>query len=116
MTLRAAGVVPPMVLNPAELASIRMPVPLPMARVPWLSVPIKLPWMRAAVASPPDSSMPAVPLPEMRLPAPAAVPPIVVLAEATRMPVPLGKGAVPCWLVPMKLPSIVTPALPPWAM
>ncbi len=48
-------------------------------------------------------------LPEMRLPWPAAGPPMRLLSDLTEMPYPLGRATVPAALVPMKLPSTTLP-------
>ncbi len=72
MTLRAAAAVPP-TRRPAPLPA-RMAVPLSIASVPVASVPNRFPAMSVSVA--PERSTPMM-LPEMTLPAPAPVPPIV---------------------------------------
>ena len=59
--------------------------------------------------------MPCALLPEMTLPAPAAVPPMVlsVAPLMTNTPkLPLPSAAVPAALVPMKLPSTTLPVVP----
>jgi hypothetical protein len=55
-------------------------------------------------------TMPSSALPEIRLPAPAAVPPMSCNGASTKMPrPPLGMAAVPAALVPIRLPSTTLP-------
>src|ERR1700733_10926469 len=83
LLLRVA--VPPIVLAVAAL-SIFTPSPvLPRLTVPWTSVPMKLPATRLLlllIATPPTV------LPEIRLPAPLLVPPIVLALELFRRNTP----------------------------
>ena len=84
MMLRAPGAVPPMVLLSAPAKRMATPSPpLPSARFSDTSVPMSLPCTRFRVALPPTMAIP-VPLPrEMRLPAPGAVPPMVLPDDST---------------------------------
>ena len=93
MMFRAAAVVPPTVLSGALESTTPSPT-LPTAWVPETSVPMKLPCTRFPDAPPfgPKMTTPNAPLPEMRLPAPAAVPPIVLLD-------PLGLVELLSWVI-----------------
>jgi hypothetical protein len=120
MRLPAPATVPPMVLAAGTepnwaVAFKLMPQPaLGIAVVPVMSVPIRFPCMRIPVTEPPVL-MPWPPgTPEIKFPAPAAVPPTVTFAvnkpkaskDETVTPAtpPLVKPAVPVALVPIKLP------------
>ena len=76
ITLRAPGVMPPMVL--LALAEILIPVPLPRSADPVRSVPMKLPLHRFPV--PPKRATPVV-LFEIRLRAAGVVPPMMLLDD-----------------------------------
>jgi hypothetical protein len=112
MTFPAPGSAPPMVLEDELL--MKMPVPLPMATLPDLSVPISLPSTVLFDVPAPVISTPAVELPEMTLPAAGVAsppvsgsrPPIVLPEElcSINTPIVFPKGAVPVSFVPMKLP------------
>ena len=55
--------------------------------------------------------MPSVVLPQMRLPAPATLPPIVLaIAPTMDTPIALAKATVPDVSMPMSLPATVFPA------
>ena len=70
MTLPAPAVVPPTVSpTPSRLT----PVEFPRAAVPWMSVPMRLPWTRFLA---PPLMLTPLPLPEMTLRASGVVPPI----------------------------------------
>ena len=60
---------------------------MPRAAVPTALVPMKLAWIKFALA-PALRVIPLVELPEMRFPAPAAVPPTVLPGLAIVMPEP----------------------------
>ena len=83
---------------------------LPRRTVPLTSVPIRLPSTRFADGAPSRPKMmatPLVPLPEMTLAAPAAMPPIV-LSDPSSIRTPareLPRSTVPLTSVPMKLPE-----------
>ena len=74
--IAGAGSVPPIVLFD-EPPSIRMPSRCPAGLEPVMSVPIRLPSTSSRRWLPATSPTPAPVLPEMMLPAPAAVPPIM---------------------------------------
>ena len=59
----------------------------------------------------PDNATPVLPFPEMRLPAPAAEPPIWLFGESkTKTPkAALGRAAVPVAFVPIRLPCTRLP-------
>src|SRR5271157_4080365 len=81
LTLRAPGVVPPLVL-PVEASSITTPtLALPSAPLPSPFVPIRLRATRVFVA--PSRSTPSPPLSANKLPVPADVPPMVLAGEST---------------------------------
>jgi hypothetical protein len=119
MILRAPGAVPPIVLPdallmstpPALLLEGEMPGLFGTGAIPLASVPMKLPCTRLFVAPLLAIRMPPPSSPEMTLPAPCVVPPIVLSEESwTSRPVP----AVPTSRVrvasgPRKLPSIRLP-------
>jgi hypothetical protein len=116
MTFRAAAVVPPIVLF-ADPKFIKTPSEtFATATVPVTSVPMKLPCTRLPERVPP-MEIPGPLLPEMRLRAPGAVPPIVWLEEfpdcpSVTTPVPFPMARVPAALVPMKLPCTRLPVVP----
>ena len=121
MTLPApvpgVAVSPPTVLSCAP-DSIRTPVALPTDPVPVRSVPTKLPATTVPVVPLPVRNTPAPTLPEIRLPAPAKVPPTVtpVLPNTPTPPATLATAAVPEAFVPMRLPAItVAPLVAPIA-
>src|SRR5881296_3191007 len=111
MTLRAAAVVPPIVLLWEPLATTIPPCTFAMAAVPAALVPIRLPCMLVPVVTLGVVSVRKIPaplFPEITLPAPAAVPPIVLFGPKTSTPGPaLGRAAVPAALVPMRFPSTI---------
>ena len=112
MRLPAAAVVPPIVSRESFASST--PLVSYAAWVPVTSVPMKLPSSRSlvAVGAACWERMPTT-LPEMTLPAPGAVPPIVILpTESSSSPVLLPARSLPVTSVPMKLPAIVSPPLP----
>ena len=78
MTFLAPTVVPPIVSFEAPELISTPPQALPSAAVPAASVPIRLPWTRIAVTPEPLIQTPKFSLPEMRLPATVAVPPMVL--------------------------------------
>ena len=105
MTLRAAAIVPPIVVLVAPATPTPNPiwtlvpmgsVPLGSAVVPPGAVPIRLPSIRLpetvlntggeAVVSAGSRAIPPTLLAEIRFPAPVAVPPIVLLDDETTMP------------------------------
>ena len=88
--LRADAVVPPMVLNEDPVIAIPSP-PFPMPAVPATFVPMKFPcttFCELAIVSfprwPQAIPMPSSRLPEIRFPAPLAVPPMVLPDEPMR--------------------------------
>src|SRR5262249_19787282 len=116
--LRALTVVPPIVL-PEELA-ILTPTPFPSANVPVTSVPILFPATTFPVLMPfggktPLINTPLFRLPEITLPAPAPVPPLVTFDAAgpTTTPLPEYKVIISPRTV-LLLAVIVSPlTLPP---
>ena len=76
---------------------------MPSTAAPAASVPIRLPWTVFPVEVKLRMAIPVFPLPLMTLPAPGAVPPMVLpLEDWTTMPLaPLPRAAVPAALVPM---------------
>ena len=78
---------------------------------PMISSPNELPWITLPVVCGPKSWIPAEPLPEITLPAPAVVPPMMLFgALLMKIPSsPLGMAPVPPALVPIKLPWIWLP-------
>jgi hypothetical protein len=101
ITLPAPGAAPPtrLPVTPAnELPSMSTPRVLPIEIAPETSVPMKLPSTRLSAA---EMATP-VPLAEMRLRVPTAVPPTTVpLAWRVRTPTRFPSGLVPKTLVPM---------------
>src|SRR5437867_10754528 len=88
ITLAAAAVVPPMVLLEAPPA---METPVPLGKAAGVAAalrPILLPWTRLLLVPESVIRIPAPVLPEIKLPAPAAVPPIVLLWEPRIVPGP----------------------------
>src|SRR5688572_12221625 len=76
MTFRAAGLAPPIVL-----LLVRMSIPsltLPSAAVPAAFRPMRLPAINVPVAVGPSTQTPLEALPEITLPAPLTVPPMVL--------------------------------------
>ncbi len=112
MTLPAPEAVPPIVTVASPKISIPSPV-LPRAWVPVMSVPIRLPWMTTPPASNKLAMMPVPPFPEITLPAPAAVPPIVTLETVSRpiagavLALPSDSASDPLASVPSRFPWIV---------
>ena len=85
----------------------------PRAPVPAAFVPIKLPCTRFPSALSPPMITPSLELPEIRFRAAGVVPPIVLLAELTKMPnTAFSSATVPAMFVPMKLPSTTLPDEP----
>jgi hypothetical protein len=84
--LPAPAAVPPIVTPsvpiPAATVFTSMPYWLSIAELPSSEVPIRLPWIRTPVGAPPELliEMPLL-LWEMRLPAPATVPPMRASAD-----------------------------------
>jgi len=74
MTLRAAAAAPPMVLLEAPAAMRTPSLLFPRSAVPLTSVPMKLPSTSVEAALAEAMWTPKLSLPEMTLPAPAAVP------------------------------------------
>ena len=76
------------------------------AAVPAALVPIRLPWTTVPVVRLLLRKTPLPPFPEITLPVPAAVPPIVLFGELTTWTptAPLARAAVPAALVPMRFP------------
>ena len=114
--LRAACDVPPIVL--LSLFSIATPAEFPKAFLPVASVPIKFPSIRLPVTplgpslSPPSSSTPTpTPLFEMTLPAPAAIPPMVLSEVEIEISVAL-PAALPVGEIPKTLSVIKSPPFP----
>ena len=107
MVLPAPEAVPPMVLLLLAPLKIATPFkPLPSATVPVLSVPMRLPWMRLSVEllrkKKLSRIMPRRPLPEITLPAPGSVPPMVLPdTPSSVIPSLLGTARVPLESVPM---------------
>src|SRR5262245_43516996 len=88
---------------------------LGMAAVPAAFVPMKFPSTWLPVADEPEMLTPAWPLPEMRFPAPDAVPPTTLLVAEVLMNTPalvLGTAAVPAALVPILFPCTWLPVTP----
>ena len=85
-------------MPPARLSSVGRPAASRPRALPWIDVAVGLGARRAGY--PPSQ------LPEIRLPAPAAVPPITLFgALLMKMPSsPFGIAAVPSALVPMRFP------------
>src|SRR5262249_4195213 len=105
----APASVPPMVVLFAETST-----PLEeffRARAPVTSVPMRLPWITLlSVLLPPVSKIPSTSLPEMRVPAPDAVPPMVLLELVMLTPEEkLPRSIVPVTSVPMKFPCTRLP-------
>ncbi len=100
MRLPAAPVVPAIVFSREEKMFTPWP-PLPRSAVPAALGPMRLPSTLFPVA-PPTMLTPIPALPEMTLPAPAAVPPIVLfVAPSMITPLkPLPRAAVPSAFVP----------------
>ena len=82
MTFRAPAAEPPTWVPVAPL-STRIPFPFGIEAVPARFVPMRLPWITVPFGL---TTIPLLVLPEMTLPAPATVPPIVVPEANTRMP------------------------------
>src|SRR6516162_1283703 len=100
MMLRAPATVPPIVLfDPATSTPADA---LPTAPVPAALVPIRLPCTATADARL-SIRIPQLVLPEMTLPAPATVPPMVLLAPVTTSTplVPLARAPLPLTVRPM---------------
>ena len=96
-------------IPPARFGSVGRPAEFRPRALPWITFP----WV-----SGPKSWIPTEPLPEIRLPAPAAVPPIVLFgASLMKMPSsPFGIAVVPPAFVPILLPWTRLPlAVPPVA-
>src|ERR1051326_3490531 len=109
ITLPAPAAVPPIVLPVAPCKKNTPLLPLGIAILPVISVPIKFPCTIFDVALVPNISIPPPPLPEIILGAPAAVPPIILLSPLMAIPIavlpgPLDMAAVPAALVPIKFP------------
>ncbi len=69
---------------------------------------MRFPSITTPDATTPDAALSATPsvvFPEITLPAPEAVPPIVLFDAVMSTPSPLGTGTVPAAFVPMKFPS-----------
>ena len=110
MTLRAAAVVPPIVV-PGATASDTPALSLPRECSPVRSVPILSPAIRTLDS--PETIMPPLPLSEITSPAPAL--PIVTFDDpwVTSTPVlPLPSPVSPETSVPMKSPCTRTPVEP----
>src|SRR6266513_414517 len=89
MKLAAAAIAPPMALLAAPVVMDTPGPPFPRSAVPVALVPMEFPCTAFPVALPRLISTPQPLLPEMMLPAPAAVPPTVLLAApvmATPLP------------------------------
>src|SRR5216683_5444136 len=85
ITFRAPGAVPPIVLPVADWMTMPW-LKLDTAFVPVTSVPMRFPWM--VLPLPEAREMFATRLAEMRLPAPSAVPPMLLLDAETATPDP----------------------------
>ena len=108
MRFAAAAVVPPIVVPIATARSIPSPR-LGTAAVPSRSVPILLPATSSSSAGeyPSRMAMPGPSFPEIRLPVPAIVPPIVLPIVSIWRPMSwVPSAAVPARFVPISFPSI----------
>ena len=84
--------------------------PFATAEVPPAFVPIRLPWTIFPDAVSEKITRPSKVLPESTLPAPAAVPPIVLFGVLTSvMPPEFASAAVPAAFVPIRLPCTTSP-------
>src|SRR5262245_3973124 len=88
MTLRAAAVVPPIVLPLAPPAICTPPTPLARAAQPAALRPMKLPSTTLFLVPAPSIETPLPPLPELTLRAAAVVPPIVLPLATMLMDTP----------------------------
>ena len=101
---------PPMVLS--ELKMVMPSPPLARSFVPDKSVPMELPWMRLLPLSDwPEMEIPTPTLDEITLPAPGAVPPMVLSTVVMSSPSPPLPSGAPAGVVPIRLPC--TRFLPP---
>src|SRR5262245_22770150 len=103
ITLRAAAVTPPTVLQ-QEPNWIAIPTPPLASLVPATSRPTLFPWTRCPTVVPP-SEIPSPVLPDTRFPAPGSVPPIVLPegkldCPSSVIPIPFGTDDVPAAFVP----------------
>jgi hypothetical protein len=113
-TLRACGVVPPIVLDGAPSTTIPPSPALPSAAEPAASRPTRLPATRLPEVVAPEISTPSPVLPEITLPAPAIVPPIVLSVDPVLIntPILLGEAVDPLASVPIRLPWTTVVVLP----
>jgi len=104
ITFPDPATVPPIVF-PNDPSVICTPcVTLGTTPVPPGLVPIRFPWIKVLVTPTPLSAIPAVPFPEITLPAPEAVPPMVVPLDAPATTIPdcvLRRSEAPVTSVPM---------------
>ena len=107
ITLPAPLPVPPMVLKDPRI--LTPATWFPRLELPITSVPILLPWTKLPS---PEMSMPSPLLPEITLPWPAPVPPIVLPELLIDTPSPLPRAMAPVASVPMKLPCTTLPVVP----
>ncbi len=114
ITFPEPGATPPMTLPLAPLRRTTPTALLGSAAVPETSTPIKFPCTRFPLVEDWLMTTPLPVFPEMTFPAPALVPPIVLLdaPDSISIPAALGTAAVPAALVPIKLPCTVFPLVP----
>ena len=112
--LRAAAVVPPIVLPvPPMIAMPTSLLPLPLT--PSGSRPMVLPWIRWPVTPAPTMLMPSSALLVMTLRSLAPVPPMIALEPAMSMPSsPLPTPVEPVPVVPIQLPAMLMLSAPDW--